>query len=213
MVKRSAGRLVQCLASDIEENPFLSRAIEGTLDDVHLMRLVQQESDVIDNAKAPLLMMAARHRTPAARAYFLGILDGLRRDRKALERAAESLEQPLAATRVAGAGAHSYIGYICWLAMNASKTATALMVFTEFTLWTDCCVRLADVLPLRVGYAELRSYLESYRDVPAGLLAASLSLAEEGLREGDDLDEAVHAAGMLQGHLRLFWEAAAGPLR
>lgn len=209
-VLEAGKRLVRGLQPDVTYNPFTAMAAAGSLRGRHLLRLVDQERAVIASATVPLLTMAARHRGRLAEDYFLGILAGLRADESALSEAAASLRFH---HRTSGPGidatAHAYIGYISWLALHASQAATALMIYAEFTVWSRNCVRLRKALLPGVATGELLAYLDAYREPSADLLAASVSVAAQGLDRGDDLTDSVRSAALLKGYARMFWAGAA----
>lgn len=209
-VAAGAEQLVNEIRPVALESRFVTLARSGRLTHANVQQLVRVEYGVLENVIIPLLTLAARFRHDPAGPYFLQVLAAVNDDRANLRAAASALG--LAEDELPGrsldAIAYAYPGYICWLSLHGGQAATALLAYTDFTLWHEACVRLTGPLRDAGMPAAVTGYFAAYEQMPEELRAASLVVAQDGIDRGEDLGEAVATAGLLKGYLQMFWEAA-----
>ncbi|MEV0279755.1 hypothetical protein AB0I22_25655 [Streptomyces sp. NPDC050610] len=106
--------------------------------------------------------------------------------------------------------AYAFNGTISWLASQGAQAAFALASYTDMQVYFSGCVeamRRVRESPLDVP----RELLDYYDDeAPDALTRLALDVVQDGLDRGDDPEDAVFCARLMEESIGHFWRAAAG---
>ena len=105
---------------------------------------------------------------------------------------------------------HSFNGVLSWLAIQGSQAATALAIHSDLVVYLGGCAEL--VSRLRSSDLDVpEEFLTHYgAEAPEDLCRSALDVVQDGLDRGDDPDEAILAARLLEESLGDFWRSGAG---
>ncbi|MYW06659.1 hypothetical protein [Streptomyces sp. SID3343] len=105
---------------------------------------------------------------------------------------------------------YAFNGVLSWLAIQGSQAATALAVHSDLIAYLGGCAEL--VSHLRSADLEVPDeFLNHYgAGAPEDLCRSALDVVQDGLDRGDDPDEAILAARLLEEGIGDFWRSAAG---
>ncbi|OKH98986.1 hypothetical protein A6A06_25635 [Streptomyces sp. CB02923] len=107
--------------------------------------------------------------------------------------------------------AYAFNGTLSWLAAQGSQAAFALAVHTDMQVYFPGCAEL--VRRVRATDIDVpQAFLTYYEDeAPEELTRLALDVVQDGLDRGDDPQDAVFCARLLEESIGDFWRAAAGP--
>ncbi|MEU7039467.1 hypothetical protein AB0A77_00185 [Streptomyces varsoviensis] len=106
--------------------------------------------------------------------------------------------------------AYAFNGTLSWLASQGTQAAFALAGYADMQVYFAGCaeaIRRVQETPLYVPQ-ELLDYYDD--EAPEELSQLALDVVQDGLDQGDDPDEAVFCARLLEESIGYFWRAAAG---
>ncbi|MFF5563784.1 hypothetical protein ACFY7Z_17050 [Streptomyces sp. NPDC012623] len=195
-------------------NPLLDVAKAGELTRDHLRQLVRNEAQVHHGELPGYAVMGSRfpHR-PAAGLYLrlacLAYDAGPRLDRagEALGLSSQGKEEW---RRPAARDAYSFNGILSWIAIQGSQAVTALTAHTDMSVYFPACEEL--VTEIRKHDVDAPDDFLTYfsNDPSENLCELAVEVAQDGLDRGDDPEEALFMARLLEESLEGFWASAAG---
>ncbi|MFI7241338.1 hypothetical protein [Streptomyces qinglanensis] len=215
----TAARSAQDLADEIGRlrrtapvgNALLETAERGELTDEHLRRLIGTEAQCHTAELAAYGTMLARfpHR-PAADLYLrLGRL--VHDAEPKLESCARafSLTPDQLVRWPSERAAYAFDGALSYAALHGGQAAGALAMYADMQVYFSGCSRL--VAHLRAeGTKVPEEFLAYYEDDPDDeLCRLALDVVQDGLERGDDPEEAVFHARLVEEGIGDFWRAAA----
>ncbi|MEU2790968.1 hypothetical protein [Streptomyces sp. NPDC007100] len=106
--------------------------------------------------------------------------------------------------------AYAFNGTVSWLASQSSQAAFALAIYTDLQVYFSGCAEViarAKESPLHVPQ-EVLDYYED--EAPEGLERLALDVVQDGLDRGDDPQDALFSARLMEESIGQFWRAAAG---
>lgn len=192
-------------------NALLDQAGNGDLTEEHLKRLLGIDAQCHTAELAAYGTMLARfpHR-PAADLYlqYGRLVYDLR---PALDRCARAFAMTIGqlerwpSTRAT----YAFTSTLSWVALRGSQAAGALALYTDMTVYFSACGEL--VAHLRTNGARVPvEFLDYYGgDIDDNLRNLALEVTQDGLDRGDDPDEAVHYARLVEEAFTDYWHAAA----
>ena len=97
---------------------------------------------------------------------------------------------------------------LSWIAVTGSQASIALALHTDMTVYfPDCLAICSGVREAAVAVPD--EFFEYYEGTASEeLLSLALEVVDDGLRRGDDPDEAVFSARLLEANIGQFWRAA-----
>ncbi|MFH8562537.1 hypothetical protein [Streptomyces sp. NPDC017988] len=104
---------------------------------------------------------------------------------------------------------YTFDGVVSWVAMQGAQAATGMTSYADLTGYYSGCVKFVE----RVHASGLEvpgEFLEYYEDeTPEALCRLALEVVQDGLDRGDDPDEALFAARLLDESVGDFWRSVA----
>ncbi|WP_019854037.1 hypothetical protein [Actinopolyspora mortivallis] len=106
---------------------------------------------------------------------------------------------------------YAFNGTLSWIALTGSQAAGALALHTDMTVYFSGCAEIAT--GVRERQLSVPEEFFTYYDGghPEELMRQALETVQDGLDRGDDPDEAVFRARLLEESIGRFWKAAANP--
>ncbi|MFF9628061.1 hypothetical protein [Streptomyces fradiae] len=204
--------LRQARGGNPPENALLDIARDGKLTTDHLRRLVAVEWQCHAVELSAYGLMSARFpRRPAVRLYgrltelVVGAQPKLAACAEAFGMGPDDLWY-----RPRTYETFAFDGMLAYVAANGSQAATALALHTDVELYFGDCARLVR-LAREQGVEAPDEFFRYYEGDPStGLLDLAAEVAEDGVRNGDDPQEAILLARLLEQGIGLFWRSAAG---
>ncbi|ASU78880.1 hypothetical protein CDG81_11985 [Actinopolyspora erythraea] len=193
-------------------NAMLDRLREGSLEFEHLRRLVAVEEKAHHAELTAYGALIARFPHRPNVDLYAKLTELVSGAQPKLMECARSLGMDESDVRrwPSELATYAFNGTLSWIALNGSQTAGALALHTDMTVYfSGCADILAGVLDdsgVDVP-AEFRTYYEGgHSDT---LMRMATETVEDGLRRGDDPEEALFQARLLEESIGQFWRAAA----
>ncbi|MYW93798.1 hypothetical protein G3I59_25100 [Amycolatopsis rubida] len=103
---------------------------------------------------------------------------------------------------------HAFNGCASWIAARGSQTCMALAMHTDMTVYFRDCLKL--VAGIRESSLTVPEEVISYYEGTAEdeLLSLALDVVDDGLKRGDDPDDAVFSARLLEANIGEVWRSA-----
>lgn len=206
--KAVAVRLLELVRPAVRDSGVVVMARQRKLTDEAIARILCLEHATVGNISSALHLAAARFTHTEAGEFIEVVAASEREDRKRVERAFDAMSAPSEdhPGKVLGPKAYEYCGYICWLCLEASQAAFALLVYVDFVLAHEACTVLVPALRERVGTPdEVTDYFSMYEERPDDILNWALGILEDGVRNGDDLQRAADLIVMMRHYMSSFW--------
>ncbi|XVS62148.1 hypothetical protein ACQPYE_28290 [Actinosynnema sp. CA-299493] len=104
---------------------------------------------------------------------------------------------------------YAFGGCLSWIAVTGSEASLALALHTDMTVYFPDCLAIST--GVRKSSLDVPDEFFDYYEGTASedLLSLALEVVDDGLRRGDDPDEAVFSARLLEANIGQFWRAAA----
>ncbi|MFD7663902.1 hypothetical protein [Streptomyces sp. NPDC059788] len=107
---------------------------------------------------------------------------------------------------------YAFNGTLSWLAVQGSQAAFALSSYTDMQVYFPGCAELVRLVR-ETGTDVPREFLDYYEDeAPEELTRLALEVVQDGLDRGDDPQDAMFCARLLEESIGDFWRSAAGPV-
>ncbi|MEV0674996.1 hypothetical protein AB0I60_00595 [Actinosynnema sp. NPDC050436] len=108
---------------------------------------------------------------------------------------------------------YAFSGCLSWIAVTGRQASLALALHTDMTVYFPDCLAIS--AGARESSLTVPDEFYEYYEGTASedLLALALEVADDGLARGDDPEEAVFSARLLEATIGQFWRAAAGAWR
>ncbi|MFC9856310.1 MULTISPECIES: hypothetical protein [unclassified Streptomyces] len=214
---RSAQHLVDELARNREKDPvpngLLDVAKRGALTSSHLRGLVSTESQCHQTELPAYAAMLSRFAHHPAAGFYIELIALLRDCGPKLDAAAEALG--LSAREKAqwmwpsDRRAYSCNGVLSWITAQGSQASTALAVHTDMSVYFPGCTDLVAVIREQ-GMGAPEEFLSYYEADPcAETRRQAVEVVQDGLDRGDDPQEALLMARLLEESFADFWASAA----
>ncbi|MBB5959802.1 thiaminase [Saccharothrix tamanrassetensis] len=104
---------------------------------------------------------------------------------------------------------YAFSGCLSWIAVTGRQASLALALHTDMTVYFPDCLAIATGVR-KSALAAPDEFFDYYEGTASEeLLALASEVVDDGLRRGDDPDEAVFSARLLEANIGQFWRAAA----
>lgn len=112
--------------------------------------------------------------------------------------------------RVPDPALHGFNGYLSWVSSNESQASLALALHTDMSVYFPEGLALAR--GVKGSDLEVPEEFFAYYggESPDELMSLALEVVDDGLARGDDPDDAVFHARMLEEYVGQLWRSAAG---
>ena len=214
----SANQLIAKIRTDLEVlerkivgHPYLSAIEEGRVPRDLLKLFAGQQHHIISSDLRSVAMLVSRHGTLPSRGFLVNLLqgeaaalDGLHTFAGALGLNVIDLEtfEPLPE-------AHTYCGFVAWLALYGSDAELAGAFLVNFAAWGTNCGRISRALREKYGFAESDlAFFDLFATLPL-FDQEALSVIQNGLDRGVPALLIHRAAHMLHGYELMYWDAMA----
>ncbi|CCH32599.1 Peptide synthetase [Saccharothrix espanaensis DSM 44229] len=206
-----AGRLATLRHDEPVANAVLDKLNDGSLTAADLRGLVLTELQAHQAELVAYGVGLAKYPHPPATAFFTQITELVTNATPKLVACARALGLGDAELRrrVPDPTIYAFGGCLSWIAVTGSQASLALALHTDMTVYFPDCVAIT--AGVRESAVTAPDEFFDYYDGTASedLLALALETADDGLRRGDDPDEAAFSARLLEANIGLFWRAAA----
>ncbi|MFC9856311.1 MULTISPECIES: hypothetical protein [unclassified Streptomyces] len=195
-------------------NPLLDVVRAGELTREHMRRLVRSEAQVHRGELPGYAVMGSRFPHRPAAGLYLGLAQVAYDAGPRLDRAGKALGLPSEGMtewkRPTNRDAYSFNGILSWIAIQGSQAVTALTAHTDMSVYFAACEEL--VAAIRKHDVDVPEEFISYfaNDPTEELRELALEVVQDGLDRGDDPQEALFMARLLEESLEGFWASAAG---
>ncbi|MBB5936417.1 hypothetical protein [Streptomyces zagrosensis] len=188
-------------------------AESGGLTGDHLRGLVRTESQCHQTELPAYAAMLSRYAHHPAGDLYIELIDLLHDCGPKLDAAAQSLGlSPREKDKwmwPTDRRAYSCNGILSWITAQGSQAATALAVHTDMSVYFPACMALVAEMQ-KQGVAAPREFLSYYESDPcAQTRRRAVEVVQDGLDRGDDPQEAVLMARLLEESFADFWASAA----
>ncbi|MFI2238798.1 hypothetical protein [Streptomyces chrestomyceticus] len=194
-------------------NALLDAAADGRLCDAVLRRLVSTEAQChLAELGAYGTALARFPRRPAAD-LCIQLARLVYDAQPKLQDCAQALglDDLYGSDRPADLTGYTFNGTLSWLAAQGSQAAFALASATDMQVYFSGCAELVRYIR-QSGFPAPQPFLTYYEDeAPRDLKQLALDVVQDGLDRGDDPQDALFCARLLEESIGDFWRAAAGP--
>ncbi|RKT52819.1 hypothetical protein C8E97_1357 [Saccharothrix australiensis] len=205
-----AGRLRARRDAEPIANAVLARARDGALAPEHLRGMVLTELQAHHAELVAYGVGLARYAHQPATKFFTRITELVDNASPKLAACARALGLSDAdlRRRVPDPAIHAFSGCLSWIAVTGDQASLALALHADMTVYFPDCVAIAAAA--RDAAFDVPDEFFDYYEGTASedLLHLALEVVDDGLRRGDDPDDAVFAARLLEASIGWFWHAA-----
>ncbi|HEU0194678.1 MAG TPA: hypothetical protein VH912_19845 [Streptosporangiaceae bacterium] len=216
MSDRIAADLVRSAQQEISAAPppnrFLDLLEAGQVPRDRLTALAGEEYRIVSSDRRSFALLASRFPDPPAGDVFLMLAGGEGEALRLLAAYADALgwgEKELRAYRPRPF-AQAYPAYLAWSALSGTRAGVAVAMLANFGEWGGYCARAADALRARYDLSEEAvAFFRFFAELPPGFTEQATAIVAAGLADGDDPDEALHAARLMHAYELAFWDSLA----
>ncbi len=207
-----AKELVQRAYAEITAVPnrFLDLLEAGELPRERLNSLAGEEYHIVRSDLRSFAHFVTRYPDPPAADFFLTLAGGESGALRLLLGfgAALGLDEGWLRTYRPRPLAQAYPAYIAQRALVGSASGTALAMLANLDEWGGYCARAADALVARYGLGEDEvGFFRYFAASPPGFAEQATDVVAQGLRAGDDPEQALHEARTLHVFETAFWNS------